>query len=192
MKTLQALAIFIIFVGGILAGTSYMKSYAQGMKEPVWYAQNRHRVPLPSTSQWFEAQRIGERCRTWFTCTQDGARLRGIYLDQNGNRHPVGSSQEGMHFIDTRGRSLMGEEFDDCAGGHNGISVNVYPEVGNDGVVVRIAPEKTDNVEVFRYPMPAQLDPAKDATAVVVFEAETGGIWQVYEQSSSIRGCSGL
>lgn len=189
MRNIQAAAIFIFCIVGALS----MVVYARGEEIPKWEAQNRHRVDLQHTSQWFKGQKYGEACYTWMTCTHKGARIRGVFLDQAGNRMALGRVDKSVHFLDTSGKTPLGMVFEACEGGHNGLSVRVQSQTNQadpSEILVRIASSREDLVDTFVYTLPSGYNPELESDVILIFEAETGGVWQVYEQHSSMQGCS--
>lgn len=186
MRSIQSISIFLICVLAVLGAVVYAQ---ENTSENGWDAQNRHRVDLQENSYWFQGQTIGEACRTWFTCKHKGARLRGVYLDQNGERYAIGYADGGEHYLDTHGTTFTRTMFNECQGGHYGVSLELSTEVKNDAIRVRVSSSQDKTVKVYHYELPAGFDPAQKSDMVLIFEAETGGVWQVYEQHSSIRGC---
>jgi hypothetical protein len=170
MRTVQA--IFFLFIW-VAIGVGIFNYLSSSQPDPLGH------VRLGTKSDWFRSADSGEKCRAIFTCIVPGAQIKGLYLDQGELRFELGE--------------LPGETtLSTCEGGKNGVSLEVFPEVKNGGVVVRLS-EGSNPVEVYRFDLPRGYSPAQKAEAVLVFNAERGSgstkIIQTYEQTSLISDC---
>lgn len=170
MRTVQAIIFLFMWVAIGVGIFTYLSS---SQPDPLEH------VKLSTRSDWFRSEHSGERCRTTFTCIAPGAQIKGLYLDQGEMRFELGE--------------LPGETtLDICEGGKNGVSVEVFPEVKNGGVVVRLS-EGSNPVDVYHFDLPLGYSPAQKAEATLVFSAERGSgstkILQTYEQSSPLSDC---
>lgn len=189
MRFLSALIIFLIGTFILITTATYVRSDTQKLG-PILHAQNRHRVDLGYISHWFRGQKSGLSCKTWFRCTAGGARVRGIYLEVGEDRFPLGETRDGLHFIDNRGMSPVGVEFQSCEGGDHGLSFNIFPQVKADTVGLNVVSDNTGKVDTYYYSLPSDFEFGEEnMRAIVVFEAQTGGTWQVYEQASAMQSC---
>lgn len=167
-----------IFVGGVV----YVYSNLQSAK--ALYASGDTVIDLGISSQWFDGQQAGYDCRTWFTCKHEGARLRNLYIEYNGERYQLGSIDKNVPGYDIHGHSFVTEEFLSCAGSDNGVAI----ELKKESIFVTLNRDDHSIIEMFEYSYPDGY--TDEARFILEFESSTHEIWQVYEQSSVIRSCS--
>lgn len=178
----SGLGIFLLSTAIFVGGALYVFSSLQSAK--ALYASGDTVIDLGISSQWFEGERSGYDCRTWFTCKKEGARLRNLYMEYNGGRYSLGSTLNNISGYDIFGHTFATEEFLSCAGSDNGVSIQLNPKT----ILVALNRDDHSRVEKFEYSYPAGY--TDEATFILEFESSTQEIWQVYEQQAVLRSCS--
>lgn len=192
-----------VYVG--LVAVSRMRDPNAGYSSP----ENDIPIALGKNSKWFEGPDMPRTCRAWFTCRDDGSRLSGVYVKYKDALVPlVGLSDANEIYTDNRNITPLGMEMSTCVGRGNGISLTYNPDdmqlmphlsdlyntFGDDVIILTIRSGDASYDKYYVYDLPSKTEIGTDireqnASVVMTFDAQTGGVVQRYVQTAEVQGC---